>query len=57
MNTSFVSTVNGETLFTVETSDAESDALTYSITCDPNTCPIDTSPKGNFQRIGHILQS
>ena len=51
MNTSFVSTVNGETLFTVETSDAESDALTYSITCDPNSCPIDTSPKGNFQRI------
>ena len=46
MNTSFVSTVNGETLFTIETSDTESDALTYTITCDPSDCPIDKSPKG-----------
>ena len=42
-----MSTTNGATLYTIETTDAESDQLTYSIACDPVTCPIDTAPKGN----------
>lgn len=45
LNTSFVSTVKGETLFTIEATDEESDPLTYTITCDPSPCPIDTNPK------------
>ncbi|KAK3611262.1 hypothetical protein CHS0354_004906 [Potamilus streckersoni] len=53
---SYLTTISGDTLFTVSVTDAENDALTFSMTSNPSPAPFEITGGGNIKATSDFIR-
>ncbi|KAL3888203.1 hypothetical protein ACJMK2_000579 [Sinanodonta woodiana] len=53
---SYLTTISGDTLFTVSVTDAENDALTFSMTSSPSPAPFQITNGGNIRTTSDLIR-